>query len=86
MVARLELRFAVEKQAELFQTRLHNRRQQEGESLKTLASDIRNMASLAYQDLAPMAQERFAVEYFVDAIRDVDDRTWPRRDKPVYVR
>ena len=41
------------------------------------------MASLAYQDLAPIAQERFAVQHFVDAIRDVDDRMRLRRDKPL---
>lgn len=82
LVARLELRFGVEKQAELFQARLHNRRQQEGESLKALASDIRNMAGLAYQDLDPLAQERFSVQHFIDAIHDVDDRMRLRRDKP----
>ena len=82
LVARLELRFGVEKQTELFQARLHNRRQQEGESLKALAADIRAMSSLAYQDLVPAAQERFAVQHFIDAIRDVDDRMRLRRDKP----
>lgn len=48
LLARIELRFGVEKQTELFQARLHNRRQQECDSLKALASDIRNMVSLAY--------------------------------------
>lgn len=82
LVARLELRFGVEKQAELFQAKLHNRRQQDGESLKALSADIRSMSSLAYQDLAPSAQERFAVQHFIDAVSDVDDRMRLRRDKP----
>lgn len=79
LVARL---FGVEKQVELHQARLSNRRQQEGENLKALAADIRNMASLAYQDLAPTAQERFTVQHFIDAIADRDDRMRVQREKP----
>ena len=48
IVERLQLRFGVEKQAELHQARLLNRRQFEGESLQMLATDIRSMVS--YQD------------------------------------
>ena len=44
----LELRFGVEKQRELHQTRLHSRRQQENESVQALAADIRSMSYLAY--------------------------------------
>ena len=86
LVARLELRFGVEKQTELFQARLHNRRQQEGESLKALAADIRTMSSLAYQDLVPAAQERFAVQHFIDVIRDVDDRMQLRQRQTTDIR
>ena len=82
LVARLELHFGVEKQAELFQAKLHNRRQQDGESLKALSADVRSMSSLAYQDLAPSAQECFAVQHFIDAVSDVDHRMRLRRDKP----
>ena len=82
LVNRLELRFGVEKQVELYQAKLLNRQQQEDESLKALAADVRNMSSLAYQDLAPQAQERFAVQHFIDAISDRDDRMRLRRDKP----
>ena len=49
---RLQLRFGVEKQADLHQARLLNRRQFEGESLQMLATDIRSMVALAYQDLS----------------------------------
>ena len=82
IVDRLELRFGVEKQRELHQARLHSRRQQENESVQALAADIRSMSSLAYQDLSPDTQERFAVQHFVDAIKDQDDRLRLRRDKP----
>ena len=82
IVDRLELRFGVEKQRELHQARLDSRRQQENESVQALAADIRSMSSLAYQDLSPDTQERFAVQHFVDAIKDQDDRLRLRRDKP----
>jgi len=51
IVERLQLSFGVEKQAELHQARLLNHRQFEGESLQLLATDIRSMVDLAYQDL-----------------------------------
>lgn len=82
IVGRLELRFGVEKQRELHQARLHNRRQNDGESAQALASDIRSMANLAYQDLQPDVQERFAVQHFINAIKNPDDRLRIRRDKP----
>lgn len=82
IVDKLELRFGVEKQRELHQARLHSRRQQENESVQALAADIRSMSSLAYQDLSPDTQERFAVQHFIDAIKDQDDRLRLRRDKP----
>ena len=66
----------------LHQARLHNRRQQENESVQALAADIRSMSSLAYQDLSPDTQERFAVQHFIDAIKDQEDRLRLRRDKP----
>ena len=82
IVARLQLRFGVEKQAELHQARLLNRRQFEGESLQVLATDIRSMVDLAYQDLGAPVQERFAVQHFIDALSDKDDRLYLRREKP----
>ena len=56
--------------------------QQENESVQALAADIRVMSSLAYQDLSPDTQERFAVQHFIDAIKDQEDRLRLRRDKP----
>ena len=82
IVERLQLRFGVEKQAELHQARLLNRRQFEGESLPMLATDIRSMVDLAYQDLGAPVQERFAVQHFIDALYDKDDRLYLRREKP----
>ena len=67
IVERLQLRFGVEKQAELNQARLLNRRQFEGESLQMLANDIRSMVDLGYQDLGTPVQEHFAVQHFIDA-------------------
>ena len=80
IVERLQLRFGVEKQ--LHQARLLNRRQFEGESLPMLATDIRSMVDLAYQDLGVAVQERFAVQHFIDALYDKDDRLYLRREKP----
>ena len=74
IVNKLELCFGVEKQHELHQACLHSRRQQENESVQALAEDIRSMSSLAYQDLSPDTRERFAVQHFIDAIKDQDDR------------
>ena len=51
IVERLQLRFGVEKQAELHQARLLNCCQFEGESLQMLATDIHSMGDLAYQDV-----------------------------------
>ena len=82
IVERLQLRFGVEKQAELHQARLLNRRQFEGESLPMLATDIRSTVDLAYQDLGVDVQERFAVQHFIDALSDKDDRLYLRREKP----
>ena len=82
IVDKLELRFGVEKQRELHQARLHNHRHQENESVQSLSADIGSMSTLAYQDLSPDNQERFAVQHFIDAIKDRDDRLRLRRDKP----
>ena len=82
IVERLELRFGVEKQAELHQARLLNRRQFEGESLQMLATDIRSLVDLAYQDVNTPVQERFAVQHFIDALSEKDDRLYLRREKP----
>lgn len=82
LVARLETCFGAESRQELHQVRLNNRQQQEGESLRSLAVDIQDLCSLAYQDLPPAAQERFCVQHFIDAIADRDDRMKLRRDKP----
>ena len=82
IVGTLQLRFGVEKQAKLHQARLLNRRQLEGESLQVLATDIRSMVDLAYQDLGTAVQERFAVQHFTDALSDKDDRLYIRREKP----
>ena len=76
------IRFGVEKQAELHQARLLNRRQFEGESLPMLATDIPSMVDLAYQDLGAPVQERFAVQHFINALYDKDDRLYLRREKP----
>ena len=70
IVDKLELWFGVEKQRKLHQARLHNRCQQENKSVQALAADIRSMSSLAYQDLSPDTQERFAVQHYIDAIKD----------------
>ena len=82
IVDKLVLRFGVEKQRELRQARLHNRRQQANYSVQALAAVIRYMSSLAYQDLSLDTKERFAVQHFVDAIKDQDDRLQLRRGKP----
>ena len=82
IVDKLELRFGVEKQHQLHQLRLHNRRQLENESVQALAADIRSLSSSAYQDLSPDTQERLAVQHFIDALKDRDDRLKLRRDKP----
>ena len=83
IVEQLQLRFGVEKQAELHQARLLNRRQFEGESLPMLATDIRSMVDLAYyKDLGVPVQERFAVQHFIDTLYDKDDRLYLRRAKP----
>ena len=47
IVDKLELRFCVEGQRELYQARLHSRRQQGNESIQALAADIGSMAKLA---------------------------------------
>ena len=47
-----------------------------------LATDIRSMVDLAYQDLSVPVQERFAVQHFIDALYDKDDRLYLRREKP----
>ena len=80
---RLQLRFGVEKQAELHQARLLNRRRQfEDESLPMLATDIRFMVDLVYQDLGAPVQERFAVQHFIDVLYDKDDRLYLKRENP----
>ena len=82
IVDKLEVRFGVQKQREFHQARLHNRRQQEHESVQALAADICCLSSLEYHDLSPDTQERFAVQHFIDAIKDKDDGMRLRRDKP----
>lgn len=78
-VARLESCFGGDTQQEL--TKL-NRRQLEGESLRSLAADIRDASSVAYQDLPTTAQERFCIQHFIDAIDDRYDRMRLRGEKP----
>ena len=82
IVEKLEQRYGVEKQAEIHQAMLHNRRQSEGENLQTLATDIRFLVDLAYQDVGSNVQERFAVQHFIDALWERDDRMYLRREKP----
>ena len=82
IVERLQLCFGVKKQAELCQARLLNRRQFEGESLPMLATDIRSMVDLAYQDLGAPVQESFAVQYFINALYHKGDRLYLRWEKP----
>ena len=45
-------------------------------------TDIYSMVDLAYQDLGTPAQERFAVQHFIDALSDKFDRWYLRREKP----
>ena len=40
------------------------------------------MVDLAYQDLGNSVQERFAVQHFIDALSDKEDRLYLRREKP----
>jgi len=47
-----------------------------------LATDIRSLVDLAYQDLSTPVQERFAVQHFLDALTEKDDRLYLRREKP----
>ena len=82
IVERLESRFAVEKQLQLHQAKLHNRRQQPKETVQALATDVRTLVDLAYQDLTPAVQERFAVLHFIDAIVCEEDRFRLRIRKP----
>ena len=58
-----------ETQQELHQARLLNRQKLEGESLRSLAADIHDACSLAYQDLPLLAQERFCIQHFIDAVK-----------------
>ena len=39
------------------------------------------MVDLAYQDLDVLVQERFAVQHFIDALNDIEDRLYLRREK-----
>ena len=41
-----------------------------------LARDIRSTVDLAYQNLGTDIQERFAVNRFIDALSDIDDRLY----------
>ncbi|XP_022803129.1 uncharacterized protein LOC111340535 [Stylophora pistillata] len=82
LVSRLESCFGRETQQELHQARLLNGLKLERGSLRSLAADIRDACSLAYQDLPPQAQERFCIQHFIDAIGDRDDRMRLRREKP----
>ena len=66
----------------MHQACLHNRRQKDGETVQEPAADVPSLASLAYQDLSPAVQERFATQHFIDAISDPDDRLRLRREKP----
>lgn len=47
-----------------------------------LATDVRSMVDLAYQDLGMAAQERFAVHHFTGALNNNDDRLFIRKEKP----
>ena len=47
-----------------------------------MSTDIRSIVDVAYQDLGTAAQKRFAVQHFIDALIDKDDRIYIRRAKP----
>ena len=81
IVDKLELRFGVEKQRELHEARLHSRRLQENKSVQALAADIRSLSSLAYQDLSPDTQKRFAVQHFIDLCHQRSRRQAPITQK-----
>ena len=50
--------------------------------LTNSSKNIRSMVDLAYQELGVAVQERFAVQHFIDALYDKDDRLYLRREKP----
>lgn len=71
IVERLQLNFGGEKQARLHQAKLLNSRQLEGENLQMLATDFRSMVDLSYQYVGVPVQERFAVQHFIHAFKEI---------------
>ncbi len=62
LVGALNRRFGSEHQKEVWVAQLEGRRRSPGESMSTLADDLRRMASRAYSDLGERAQEALAMK------------------------
>ena len=68
----LNNRFGIEQQSELVKTQFANRKRKPQESIGELAHDIRRAVGSAYADMATSAQERLALDHFVQAPSDSD--------------
>ena len=60
---------------ELDRIQLKNRSRQSGESLSTLADDIRRLVDRVFQDIPAGARDKLARDSFIDALTDGEMRT-----------
>src|SRR5688572_28160211 len=70
LVGKLRARYGSSDQTALYRTQLRTRRQADGESLHSLAQDIRRLMVLAYPGAATEMSEMVAIDAFLDALQD----------------
>jgi len=68
----LESRFGGQAVSDKHRIELRNRRRRKNETLQSLHSDVRRLATLAYPDAQPKTREVISCDHFLDAIADPD--------------
>ena len=71
----LKARFDPIGRMELHRIQLKNRVRQQGESLSTLADDVRRLVDKVFQDIPSEARDKLARDCFIDALTDGEMRT-----------
>ena len=72
LVTALTDRFKPDNQMEVFRAQLKSRLRTKGESLSSLAQDIKKLVRKAYSQASPEMKDKFAKESFIDALNDQD--------------
>ena len=82
LVSRLEMRYGDRHLQQVYHVQLKSRQQKSGETLQEYEADIARLLRLAYPNAPDSFYEQFAVEAFVDGLRDGETQQALRLARP----